>query len=137
MSSIVIDNRTANSDRLLYAGLASGIVAAVATASTAALSHGLGTDLMVGGEQVPIGGFVMLTMVGALLGVALAAVAKRFARHPHRLFIRTTVALTALSLIPDFTARAHWDTRFTLAATHLIAAAIIVPVIARRLNASR
>ncbi|WP_345483249.1 DUF6069 family protein, partial [Actinopolymorpha pittospori] len=63
--------------------------------------------------------------------VALA----RWARHPRRTFLRTTVVLTALSLVPDAIADANSATKALLMLTHLVAAAIVVPAIARRLTA--
>ncbi|WP_345482543.1 DUF6069 family protein, partial [Actinopolymorpha pittospori] len=63
--------------------------------------------------------------------VALA----RWARHPRRTFLRTTVVLTALSLVPDAIADASSPTKALLMLTHLVAAAIVVPAIARRLTA--
>ena len=43
-------------------------------------------------------------------------------------FVRITVALTALSLVPDLTADATTATIATLMLTHLVAAAIVIPV---------
>ena len=52
----------------------------------------------------------------------------------------TTVVLTALSLVPDALADVAGSTRALLMTTHLVAASIIVPALARRLppeNADR
>ena len=49
----------------------------------------------------------------------------------------TTVLLTALSLVPDALADVAGSTRVLLMATHVVAAAIIVPALARRLPAVR
>jgi hypothetical protein len=43
-----------------------------------------------------------------------------------------TVALTALSIVPDVIADATVGTKFVLALTHVVAAAIIVPALACR-----
>jgi hypothetical protein len=52
--------------------------------------------------------------------------------------VRTTVALTALSFIPDLlVAGAAAETRVTLMVTHLVAAAIFIPAIASRLDQGR
>ena len=74
-----------------------------------------------------------MTAIFSLIGLALAVVLARRAGSPRTTFVRTTVALTALSLVPDLTAPAAWDTRALLMATHLVAAAIVVPAIASRL----
>ncbi|MFG2445928.1 DUF6069 family protein [Nocardia fluminea] len=45
--------------------------------------------------------------------------------------------LTALSLVPDLIVNAAADIKLTLILTHVVAAAIVVPVVAARLDASR
>jgi hypothetical protein len=114
-------------------GLVAGAVASAANSAFAAVVHQFGVSLTIAGEQIPILGFAQLTMVGALLGIALAAVLARRSGAPRTWFVRVTVALTALSLVPDVIVDADLGTRVTLGLTHLIAAAIVVPVIARRL----
>ena len=47
-------------------------------------------------------------------------------------FLRVTVALTALSIVPDVIADATVGTKLVLALTHVVAAGIIVPAIASR-----
>jgi hypothetical protein len=65
----------------------------------------------------------------------LAVVLARVARHPRTAFVRTTVVLTVLSLVPDVIADAAPATKLLLMLTHLVAAAIVIPAIARRLPA--
>jgi peptidoglycan/LPS O-acetylase OafA/YrhL len=125
------------SPRLWRAGLGAGVVAAAATTATALAADAAGVDVAVGGEQIPAAGFAQLTMVGALIGLLLARVLSRRARHPQRTFVRTTVVLTALSILPDVVADAPAATRILLAATHLVAAAIVIPALANRLEPSR
>ncbi|WP_293773266.1 DUF6069 family protein [Sporichthya sp.] len=57
----------------------------------------------------------------------------RRAGAPRTTFVRATVALTALSLVPDVLADAAWDTRVLLMLTHLVAAAIVIPALSSRL----
>lgn len=128
------DFTTIDRVRVWTVGLAAGVVAAAATSLAAVIATALGADLAIGGEQIPTSGFAMLTFVGAIVGSAIAKVAQRTDR-PHRTFVRTTVVLTALSLIPDVVADATWSTRVLLGVTHLIAAAIIVPALASRVSA--
>lgn len=118
--------------RLWTAGLASGAVAAAATSVVAVAAQAAGVPLTISGEAIPTAGYAQLTLVGAALGIVLARLARRFA-HPRTLFVRTTVALTALSVVPDALVDATVASRLVLAATHVVAAAIIVPVLARRL----
>ena len=72
-----------------------------------------------------------------VLGFGLAVAMRRWARHPRRTFLRSTVALTAFSFIPDLIAPASCDTRATLMATHVLAAVIFIPAIAARLHQGR
>jgi Family of unknown function (DUF6069) len=46
-----------------------------------------------------------------------------------------TVALTAVSLVPDVLADATTASRLTLGLTHLLVAAIVIPTLAKRLPA--
>jgi peptidoglycan/LPS O-acetylase OafA/YrhL len=119
---------------LWRAGVVSGLVAAAATTAIAAAADASGHALAVGGEQIPLLGFAQLTIVGALLGLALAAVINRRAVRPRRTFVITTVVLTAASLVPDAVADASALSKLLLMTTHLVAAAIIVPALARRLR---
>ena len=55
---------------------------------------------------------------------------------PRRTYLRTALPLLALSLAPPLTAAdTASSTKLTLAAAHLIAGAIIIPAVARRLGA--
>ena len=115
------------------AGLAATAVAALATSTVAAAGSAAGISLDVSGAPIPVSGFAVLTVVFSLVGVVLAAVLARRARRPRSTFVRTTGVLTALSLVPDVVADATTDTRVLLMVTHLVAAAIVVPAVARRL----
>lgn len=86
---------------LAATGLAAIAAASLATPAVAAVAHAGGVSLDVGGAPIPLSGFAVLTAVFSLLGLALAAVLARRATAPRRTFVRTTVALTVLSLVPD------------------------------------
>ena len=51
--------------------------------------------------------------------------------------MKTTVALTALSVVPDLTFGFDAASAATLVCLHLTAAAIVVPTLARRLSRAR
>jgi hypothetical protein len=51
--------------------------------------------------------------------------------------VRTTVALTALSIIPDLTMPIDAASRATLVLTHVVAALIVLPALARGLRSTR
>ena len=76
-------------------------------------------------------GVVFCTVAGTILAMVLA----RCATHPARAFLRTSLVLVAISLVfPLAASHAATTTRLTLALGHLIAAAIVIPIIARRLT---
>lgn len=118
---------------LVRTGLVATVAASIATTVVAAVGHAAGVSLDISGEAIPLFGFPQLTAIFSLIGLGLAVVLARRAAAPRRTFVRTTVALTALSLIPDAIADAAVDTRGLLMLTHLVAAAIVIPAIASRL----
>jgi heme/copper-type cytochrome/quinol oxidase subunit 4 len=79
-------------------------------------------------------GVVLCTVVGTVLALVLAA----RAADPARAFLRTALVLTVVSLLFPLTAT-HTDTatRLTLTLGHLIAAALIVPILASSLRGVR
>jgi hypothetical protein len=127
-------------------GLAATLAAAVVTTALAVLANRAGVEFVdpaYPDKPIPPSGFATLTVAFSLIGVGLAAVFARTARHPRATFIRTAVALLVLSVVPDFVAIPNFGnnfdtaTSFTLAGLHLVAAAIIIPVLARRLAPTR
>ncbi|CAN5233874.1 hypothetical protein BH09ACT10_BH09ACT10_31630 [soil metagenome] len=115
----------------------SGVVAAVSTASIAALAHRAGVSLDVDGSPIPVAGFATMTLAAVVIGYVLAVAVARWAARPRRAFTVTTLALTAASFIPDLATPMEADTRVLLIATHIVAAAIVIPAIARRLGEKR
>jgi hypothetical protein len=123
----------ARSKPLWRTGARAGIVAAVATTVVAAAALAADVPLEIGGEQIPLLGFAQMTLICTALGVLLAKAVRRWTARPQRAFVAATVALTALSTVPDLTADATTASKLVLIATHLIAAAIVVPALAQRL----
>lgn len=126
---------TARTGSLTRTGVAAAVLASGATTAVAAAGHAAGISLDVGGAPIPVLGFAVLTAVFSLVGLVLAAVLSRTARRPRSTFIRTTVVLTVFSLVPDVIADATSVTKALLMLTHLVAAAIVIPAVARRLPA--
>lgn len=86
-------------------------------------------------EPIAVGMFAMATLICAFWGTVLAVLLARFAARPARTYAWTAAALTALSLAgPLFAGATAVSTKLTLAVGHLLAAAVIVPVVARRLD---
>ncbi len=61
----------------------------------------------------------------------------RKARRPRPTFVRTAVALIALSFLPDLTFGFDAASAATLITLHAVAAAIVVPTLAGRLSRTR
>jgi len=125
---IAVGHRT-----LWKVGVTAGLIGAAATSLTAAVARAADVSLEIKGEPIPISGFAVFTFIGAMLGVGVATLLSRRARRPQRSFLRTSVVLTAVSILPDAFADTDTASRIVLAITHLVAAAIIVPSIASRL----
>ena len=125
--------RTESVPSLWRPGTVAGGLAAVATSVVAAVALAVDVPLEIAGEPIPLLGFAQMTLVCTLLGVLIAKGARRWASHPQTAFVRITVALTALSLVPDLTADATTATIVTLMLTHLVAASIVIPRLAARL----
>ena len=119
-------------------GVAAAVAASVATTVLAAVASAAGVSFGDGtGASIPIAGFTQLTLVFSLLGVGLASVLARKARRPRPTFVRTTVALTAVSFVPDLTFGFDGPSAATLIALHTVAAAIVIPTLAGRLARTR
>ncbi|MCL7425803.1 DUF6069 family protein [Streptomyces sp. YS415] len=85
--------------------------------------------------EIPVGGFAGGVLFWSVAGIVLAVMLARFARRPARVFTVTTVALTALSLVgPAVAPHTATSTQIVLAVSHLVAAAVIIPLLARRLS---
>jgi hypothetical protein len=133
-NSVDTPRATSTIGALIRTGVVTAVVASAATMAVAAAGHAAGISLDMGGVPIPITGFGLLTAIFSLVGVGIAMVA-RVARRPRRVFVRTTVVLTVLSLVPDAIADAGPATKALLMTTHLVAAAIVIPAVARRLAA--
>ena len=115
-------------------GAFAGLAASVATSTIAAVASALDVSLKVGGEAIPVIGFAQLTFVAAIIGTVMAVVMSHRARHPRHTFVVSTIALTALSIVPDVIADAQTATKLVLALTHVVAASIVIPALASRLT---
>jgi hypothetical protein len=135
LTTTVPTTTTTTARRSLWkTGAISGLAAAGATAAFAATVHAAGVSLDVSGEPIPVIGFAQVTFVAAMIGTVLAVVLRRRATRPAHTFLRTTIALTALSFVPDVFADAHVSTRISLALSHVVAAVIVIPALSSRLS---
>ena len=114
-------------------GLLAGLVAAVATTTVVMVARTADVPVAIQGEQIPLAGFAQLTLVATVIGIVIARALSTRARHPRHTFVVATVALTAVSLVPDLLADATTATKLVLGLTHLVAAATVIPTLAKRL----
>jgi hypothetical protein len=127
--------RTSRARATCVAGLVSGVVASVATTLVVVAARAADIALDVDGEDILLLGFAQLTMIGAVIGTVLALALSKWARRPRRTFVVTTVTLTVLSLVPDVLIEASTGSKLVLMLTHVVAAAIIVPALAKHVRA--
>ncbi|WFF05026.1 DUF6069 family protein [Micromonospora sp. WMMD1076] len=133
----IVSDRAHGFRRLAVTGLVATITAMVVTTLAAALARAAGVDYEIpdgGGETIPLGGFAVVTGFFSLVGVVIAAVLLRFSARPARRFVWTAVALTALSMLPPLIAGGDAATAVTLIGLHLVAAAVMIPALARSLR---
>ena len=126
--------RSASTPSLWRTGVAAGLAAAAATVAVAATAQAFDVSLETApGEAIPLLGFAQLTLLCTAVGVLIARTIGRRAGSPRSTFTRTTICLTALSLVPDVILSAQAATKVTLVLTHIVAAAIVIPALSSRL----
>ena len=87
---------------------------------------------------ITVGMFAMGTLVVTFWFTFVVVLIGRFARNPERAYLRTALALLGLSLVVPLTAAdTATSTKLTLGIAYLIAGAIIIPTVARRLRGTR
>jgi hypothetical protein len=125
-------------------GAVAAVAAAVATEVVALAAKAIDIPLRAGSvgadkaEAIPAGGFAMGTLIWSAVGIVLAVVLARRAKRPARTFLVTTVVLTALSMFgPIAAGHTTTATRLVLGVSHLVAAAVVIPALTRRLAAVR
>jgi hypothetical protein len=118
-------------------GFVATLAAMVATTLAAALAQAAGVDFEVSdrGETIPLSGFAVVTGFFSVVGVVIAGALLLWSARPAVLFVRTAVTLTAISLVPPLLSGAGTATTIALLALHLVAAAVMIPTLARSLRA--
>ena len=122
--------------RLAVTGVIATLAAMIATTVAAALARAAGVDFEIpdGGETIPLPGFAAVTGFFSLVGVGIAAVLLQWSAHPAARFVWTAVSLTAISLIPPLVSGGSTGTTIALLGLHFIAAAVMIPTLARSLR---
>jgi len=121
---------------LAAAGSIATLAAMVATTLAAALAQAVGVDFEVpdGGETIPLPGFAVVTGFFSVIGIVMAAALLRWSARPAVRFVWTAVSLTAISLVAPLLSGANTATITALLGLHLVAAAVMIPTLARSLR---
>ncbi|WP_436793833.1 DUF6069 family protein [Actinospongicola halichondriae] len=122
---------TTTSTSLRRATVTSGLIGAAVTTAAAAAIHAVGVSFEIEGEMIPILGFAQMTFVGAVLGGLILAGLNRWSDRSRQRFVQVSVVLTALSCVPSIALPDSVGSQVALVALHVLAAAIILPVLAR------
>ena len=112
--------------RLVRSGAVAGVIAAACTTLVAAIASAADVSLDIDATPIPIPAFGWWTLIGAAVGVVLARLLSE-----RRRFVVVTTAAVGLSLIPAMAAPDDTATKAVLVGAHLLAAAIIIPTLAR------
>jgi hypothetical protein len=123
------------------------IAAAAAIAATelyAAAARALGIPMKAGSlgahtaSPLTAAGFATGVLICTFWGAVLATVLAKKASQPARTFVIIAAALAAVSLaIPAGAGATTAATKMTLAAAHILVAAIVIPILARHLRPHR
>jgi hypothetical protein len=115
--------------RLVRIGALASAGAAVATIAFALFADAIDVPLEVDGDKIPTAGFGFVTLLWSAVGIVMALALARWAKRPARTFAVTTVVLTLASFGPVVAADAETATQLTLALSHVVAAAIVIPAL--------
>jgi hypothetical protein len=114
---------------------AATLAAAAATEAVVAIAGTAGTDVAIQGEDLKFGGCSVAVVLCMLAGALVLAAVRRWSSAPARTWVRATVALTVLSVVPDLTVPdTSTSSRLVLIGAHVVAAAIVIPAVARKLR---
>lgn len=127
-------------------GVVAALLAAAATEVYTAVLRAAGLDLAIGNiggtakDVVTIGpGACAITVAMCVTaGLLVAAGLNRWAKRPAHTFQVTAYVLTVLSFVPDiFAGATATSSKITLMGAHVIAAAIVIPLVTRGMRTSR
>jgi uncharacterized protein DUF6069 len=129
---------------LLKTAAVAAVAAAVAGEIFRAIAVSAGVPMQAGlpGEatmvQLTFGSYAIMTLMCVVPGTLVAGALALLARRPARTFVVVAVAVTAASLLAPIAGLAPaTSTRVVLSIAHVLAAAVFVPPVARRLTQMR
>ena len=135
----VAESKPPTARGLAATGLVAGIAASAAVVTVALAAEAVDIPMQVAAranaaaEDIPMSGRLPrrgVDCVPTLLAVAFA----RYAKRPAHTFVVVSAVLTVISFVgPLIAHHATTATRVVLELTHVVAAAIVIPMVARRL----
>ena len=124
--------RTGNGRQLWKTGAVAGVAAAAVTTAFAAALEALGVRFEIGGEAIPLLGFAQMIILATIIGTILAVVARPQGVAPPPHLRRHDGGADRAVVRPRHHRRRHGGTRLTLALSHVVAAAIVIPALASK-----
>jgi hypothetical protein len=118
------------------------VAGGVVTEAYSRLARAVGVDFVFGvngsaQEAIPDFGFIGAVVTFGAIAILFAPAVARWAKSPRRTWNRTAWALAVASLLPIApVAETDVSTEVGLAVAHLVAAAVVIPIVARRLSAT-
>jgi len=121
-----------------------GLVACVPVEAYGLIARAAGVPMRAAGfgshraTPITVGMFAMGTLVVTFWFTFVTVLIARFCTNSARIYVRLALTMLALSLaVPLTAANTVTSTKLMLAGAHLIAAAVIIPTVARRLAEPR
>jgi Family of unknown function (DUF6069) len=113
------------------------VIAVVAIAERADVPMEVAENSTKEPEEIPLLGYATVILGSTLVGLLLATALGHWTRRPRLTFVIVALVLTAVSFAFPATTTATTATKVTLAVTHVIPAALIIPAIAAQLPPRR
>jgi hypothetical protein len=117
------------------------LAAAVTTELYGLVARAAGLSMVAGNPggdvatPITVGMFAMATLLVGIVATVVAAVIARHASNPTSSYLRTAVMLAAVSCAAPLSAGdTALPTKLMLCGGHVIAAAIVIPIVARRIR---
>lgn len=130
-----VQRSISNQWRLWVAG--TGLALIAVTAAFQVAQQAAGPLVVSGSDEVTIGTVLGMTIIGSVLGAAIASGVRRFAERPRAVFLMATfIALAGYAVVP-FTASESVATAIWLNLFHVVVAVPVVAALARSLPSNR
>ena len=136
---------TTRSTSVLRVGALATVLASAATELYTAVLRSAGVHLAVGNiggtsadvVKIGPGACTIMVTICVAAGLLVAGLINRYAQRPARTFGVVALGLTVASFVPDvFAGATATSSKISLMGAHVIAAAIVIPLVSRRLRRS-